>query len=64
MKVSAGMLDRALQVMSQVIAVLERQGFSVEVSEEGRTTTLINGEHVSFGIEYPIRRIVGTMTKS
>ena len=32
---SAGTLDRALQVMSQVLAVLESQGFSVEVSEQG-----------------------------
>lgn len=57
-KVSEGTLDRALQVMAQVVAVLERQGFSVEVSEQGRTAVLINGEHVSFGIEEPIRRVV------
>src|SRR6185437_5310388 len=35
-KVSEGTLERALQVMWRVIAVLERQDFSVEVSE-GRT---------------------------
>lgn len=57
-KVSEGMLDRALQVMSTVVSVLERQGFSVEVSEQGRTLALINGEHLSFGIEEPIRRVV------
>jgi hypothetical protein len=57
-KVSAGTLDRALQVMAQVVAVLERRGLSVEVSEQGRTTVLINGEHVSFGIEEPIRKVV------
>ncbi len=57
-KVSEGTLDRALQVMAQVVAVLERQGFSVEVSEQGRTAALINGEYVSFGIEEPIRRIM------
>jgi hypothetical protein len=57
-KVSAGTLNRALQVMAQVVAVLERQGLSVEVSEQGRTTALINGEHVSFGIEEPIRKVV------
>jgi hypothetical protein len=56
-KVSAGTLDRALQVMAQVVAVLERQGFNVEVSEQGPTTAVINGEHVSFGIEEPIRRV-------
>src|ERR1700722_1525546 len=57
-KVSGGTLDRALQVMAQVVAVLERQGFGVNVSEQGRTAALINGEYVSFGIEEPIRRIV------
>ena len=56
-RVSEGMLERALQVMSQVLAVLERQGFSVEVSD-GRTAAVINGEHVCFGIEEPVRRVV------
>src|ERR1700690_4243863 len=55
-KVSPGSLDRALQVMAQVIAVVERQGLSMEISEEARTVVLINGEHVAFGIEEPIRR--------
>src|SRR6202035_2962417 len=44
--------------MAQVVAVLERQGFGVSVSEQGRTAALINGEYVSFGIEEPIRRVV------
>jgi len=44
--------------MAQVLAVLERQGYTVEVSEEGRTTAFINGERVSFGIEEPIRKVV------
>jgi hypothetical protein len=57
-KVSEGMLDRALEVMAQVLAVLERQSFTVEVSEQGRTVVLIKGEHVSFGIEEPIRRVI------
>ena len=52
------MLERALQVMAQVLAVLERQGLTVEVSEQGRTVVLIKGEHVSFGIEEPIRKVV------
>ena len=56
-KVSEGTLERALQVMWRVIAVLERQDFSVEVSE-GRTFALINGERVCFGIEEPIRKVV------
>jgi hypothetical protein len=57
-KVSEGTLERALLVMAQVLAVLERQGARVEISEQGRTTALINGEHVSFGIEEPIRKVV------
>jgi hypothetical protein len=57
-KVSEGTLERALQVMAQVLAVLERQGASVEISEQGSTTALINGKQVSFGIEEPIRRVV------
>lgn len=57
-KVSEGTLERALLLMAQVLAVLERQGASVEIAEQGRTTALLNGEHVSFGIEEPIRRVV------
>jgi hypothetical protein len=37
---------------------LERQGFSIKISEQGHTTALINGEQVSFGIEEPIWRVV------
>jgi len=57
-KVSGATLERALQVVAQVLAVLERQGYTVEVSESGRTAALINGEHVAFGIEEPIHKVV------
>lgn len=57
-KVSEGTLERALQVMALVLAVLQRQGYTVEVSEQGRTTALINGDRVSFGIEEPVRKVV------
>jgi hypothetical protein len=57
-KVSEGMLERALLVMAQVLDVLERQGARVEISEQGHTTALVSGEHVSFGIEEPVRRVV------
>jgi len=57
-KVSEGTIDRALQVMHQILATLERQGYTVELSEQGRAAALINGEHVSFGIEEPIRKVV------
>jgi hypothetical protein len=57
-KVTEGTRERALQVMTQVVAVLERQGYGVAVSEQGCTAAIINGEHVSFGIEEPIRKVV------
>ena len=57
-KVTAGMLDRALQVMSQVLAVLESQGFSVEISDQSGTAACIDGRRVSFGIEEAIRKVV------
>lgn len=56
-RVSEGTLDRALQVMSHLLGVLARHSFSVEVSD-GRTAAVINGEHVCFGIEEPVRRVV------
>jgi len=56
--VSEGTLERALQVMAQVVAVLERQGYSVTVSDTSRTIAVINNERVFFGIEEPIRKVV------
>jgi hypothetical protein len=43
--------------------VVERHGHAVEVSEQGRTAALINGEHVSFGIEEPIHKVVTRKTR-
>jgi hypothetical protein len=57
-KVSEGTFERALQVLAQVLAVLERQGYTVEVSEQGRTGALIDGQTVAFGIEEPIHKVV------
>jgi hypothetical protein len=57
-QVTEGTLDRALQIMSQVLSVLEKQNFSVEISEQGDTTALIEGQRISFGIEEPIRKVV------
>jgi hypothetical protein len=57
-QVTEGTLDRALQVMSQALSVLEMQNFKVEISERGDTTALIQGERISFGIEEPIRKVV------
>ena len=44
--------------MSQVLSVLERHNLSVEVSDEGRSIALIQGQSISFGIEEPIRKVV------
>ena len=57
-KASEGTLDRAMQVMAQVVAVLERHGHGVGVSDTGGTIALIDGERVFFGIEEPIRKVV------
>lgn len=57
-KVSEGTVERALQVMALLLAVLERQGACVEISEQGTTVAVINGERVSFGIEEPVRKVV------
>jgi len=57
-RVTEGTLDRALQIMSQVLCVLEKQNLSVDISGQGNTTALIQGQHISFGIEEPIRKVV------
>jgi len=57
-RATEGTLDRALQIMSQVLCVLEKQNLSVEISEHGNTTALIQGQRISFGIEEPIRKVV------
>jgi len=57
-KVTSGMLDRALQVMAQVVAVLEAQGLSVEIGQNGATVSLIHGQQISFGIEERVHKVV------
>jgi hypothetical protein len=57
-RVTEGTIDRALQVMSQVLSVLEGHNLSVEVSDEGRSIALIQGQSISFGLEEPIRKVV------
>ncbi|MGB9233485.1 MAG: hypothetical protein WCC04_03665 [Terriglobales bacterium] len=57
-RVTEGTLDRALQIMSQVLCVLEKQNLSVDISEQGNITALIQGQRISFGIEEPIRKVV------
>jgi len=57
-QVTEGILDRALQIMSQVLSVLERQNLRVEISEQHSTVALIEGQHISFGIEESIRKVI------
>lgn len=57
-RVSSGTLDRALSIIAQVIAVLERHGAAVLVSEEGHTLAVINGTQVRFSIEEPVHKVV------
>lgn len=51
-------LNRALQIMAQLLSILEMHNVSVEISEQGDTSALIQGQRVSFGIEEPIRKVV------
>jgi hypothetical protein len=44
--------------MSRVLSVLEKQNLSVEISEQGSTVALIEGQRISFGIEEPIKKVV------
>jgi len=57
-RVTEGTIDRALQIMNQVLSVLERQNLGVEISEHGDTVALIQGRCISFGIEEPIRKVI------
>jgi hypothetical protein len=45
-------------ITSQLLAVVERQGFTVEVTEKGRTVANMNGQRVLFGIEEVVLQIV------
>ena len=56
--VTASALDRALHVMSEVLSVLEKQNFGVELSTEGETVACINGQRVAFGVEEVIRSVI------
>jgi predicted RNase H-like nuclease (RuvC/YqgF family) len=44
--------------MADVLAVLERHGSEVIVSEEGQTLAVINGTQVRFAIEEPVHKVV------
>ncbi len=56
--VTANALERALQVMSQLLAVLEARGFTVEATDKNVSVAQINAQRVVFGIEEIIRRSV------
>ena len=57
-RVSSGTLDRALNIMTQILFILERQGYEVLVSEEGHTFAVIDGTRVRFEIEEPVHKVV------
>lgn len=57
-KVTSGMLERALLVMAQILAILESQGFVVEIAETGATVGAMHGQRISFGIEEPVHKVV------
>jgi hypothetical protein len=62
-RVTEGTIDRALQVMSRVLSLLEKNNLSVEASPESSSIALIQGQRISFGIEEPIRRVVTRKTR-
>jgi hypothetical protein len=57
-RVSSETLERALNVIAQLIAVLQRHGSDVIVSEEGHTMAIFNGTEVRFDIEEPVHKVV------
>lgn len=57
-RVTAASLDRALQVLAKILAVLDGQAIKVEVLEQGGTVACIEGRKIAFGIEEPIRKLV------
>ena len=57
-RVSERTLDRALQVMARIVVVLERQGHSVRISDEGDTLAIINSQQVPFLLEEPVQKVV------
>lgn len=57
-KVTAGALDRALNVMAQILTVLEQRGIKIEVLEQDVTAAFVDGQKICFGIAEPIRRVV------
>ncbi|MGO9432876.1 MAG: hypothetical protein ACLP00_01110 [Terracidiphilus sp.] len=57
-RVTAEALERALNVMAQIVAVLESQECQVSVSEEGHTIATFNGTPVRFGLEERVQKVV------
>jgi hypothetical protein len=57
-RVSSGTLDRALNIMTQILILLERQGHKVLVSGDGHTLAVIDEVQVRFDIEEPVHKVV------
>lgn len=66
-RVSRSCIDRALNLLNTLFAVLEQRGFSVEVKEEEKTTRSLTflklaGEEVQFHVEEQLNRTPHVLT--
>lgn len=65
-RVSRASLDRAIRVMAGLVAVIEREGFSVSVGDGNReqTTAAIYGQTISFGLVEQVERVEAPVAPS
>ena len=65
-RVSRASLDRAIRVMAVLVAVIEREGFSVSVGDGHReqTTATIYGQTIKFGLVERVERVEASVAPS
>ena len=58
-RVSRASLDRALKIMASLVALIEREGFSVSMGNGHReqTTATIYGQTIKFGLVERVERV-------
>ena len=65
-RVSRASLDRAIRVMAGLVAVIEREGFSVSVGNGHReqTTATVCGQTIKFGLVEQVERVEASVAPS
>jgi len=65
-RVSRASLDRAIRVMASLVAVIEREGFSVSVGNGHReqTTATVYGQTIKFGLVEQVERVEASVAPS